>query len=184
MEMKWLFFIKKLLRKGVRNGQTHCVGCNMSPAELGYNIRRMWGKFGLYDIIINGNNVSLFKFRHDNNMETIVEQCLWMVNGKPLMVQKWSPDVCIEKVEPSKIPIWVKLFNVPLEASSVKRISALSNRLGKPLVMDSMTASRGGATEGAQGANQIKETKAVKLNKRAPWSAPVGRSSVVGDDNS
>ncbi|GJX98149.1 hypothetical protein Tco_0355168 [Tanacetum coccineum] len=52
MEMKWLFFMKTFLRKGVKNGQTHCVGCNTSPAEL----------------------------RHDNNMETIVEQCRWMVN--------------------------------------------------------------------------------------------------------
>nr|GEY76124.1 hypothetical protein [Tanacetum cinerariifolium] len=37
------------------------VGCNMNPAELRYNIRRMLRRFGLYDIISNGNCVWLFK---------------------------------------------------------------------------------------------------------------------------
>ncbi|GJZ35071.1 RNA-directed DNA polymerase, eukaryota, reverse transcriptase zinc-binding domain protein [Tanacetum coccineum] len=43
--------------------------------------------------------------------------------------------------EPDRIPVWIKLFNIPLEAWSVKGISALASRLGKPLVMDDMTAS-------------------------------------------
>ncbi|GJU58664.1 RNA-directed DNA polymerase, eukaryota, reverse transcriptase zinc-binding domain protein [Tanacetum coccineum] len=85
------------------------------------------------------NGVWLFKFRHGEHLDTIVEQSPWIVNGKPLMVQKWNLDVCIEKAEPGKIPIWIKLSNIPLEAWSVKGISALSSRLGKPLVMDNMT---------------------------------------------
>ncbi|GKB85818.1 RNA-directed DNA polymerase, eukaryota, reverse transcriptase zinc-binding domain protein [Tanacetum coccineum] len=75
------------------------------------------------------------------HLDTIVEQSPWIVNGKPLMVQKWNPDVCIKKAEPGKIPIWIKLSNIPLEAWSVKGIIALSSKLGKPLVMDNMTAS-------------------------------------------
>ncbi|GJS48187.1 RNA-directed DNA polymerase, eukaryota, reverse transcriptase zinc-binding domain protein [Tanacetum coccineum] len=92
------------------------VGCNMSPVELRYNIRRMWSKYGLYDIISNGNSVWLFNFRNKEGMNTIVNQSSWMVNGKPLMVQKWNLD-------------------------SVKGLSALASRLGKPLVMDDITAS-------------------------------------------
>ncbi|GKD10711.1 RNA-directed DNA polymerase, eukaryota, reverse transcriptase zinc-binding domain protein [Tanacetum coccineum] len=37
--------------------------------------------------------------------------------------------------------VWVKIASVPLEAWSVKGISALASSLGKPIVMDSMTAS-------------------------------------------
>nr|GEY21840.1 hypothetical protein [Tanacetum cinerariifolium] len=57
-----------------------------------------------------------------------------------IVKKKWSLDVCVEKAEPDRIPVWVKLFNIPLEAWSVKGISALASRLGKPLVMDDMTA--------------------------------------------
>ncbi|GKB40165.1 RNA-directed DNA polymerase, eukaryota, reverse transcriptase zinc-binding domain protein, partial [Tanacetum coccineum] len=78
------------------------------PAEMRYNIRRMWSKYGLYDIIKNGNSVWLFKFREAGGMNTLVDQSPWMMNGKPLM--------------------------------SVKGISIVASRLGKPLVMDDMTA--------------------------------------------
>ncbi|GKB67000.1 RNA-directed DNA polymerase, eukaryota, reverse transcriptase zinc-binding domain protein [Tanacetum coccineum] len=100
-------------KKWVNTIYGYFVGCNMSPAEL----------------------------RNSEGMNTIVDQSPLMVNGKPLMVQKWSPDVCVEKGEPNKIPVWIKLFNIPLEAWSVKGISALASKLGKPLVMDDMTAS-------------------------------------------
>ncbi|GJZ96178.1 RNA-directed DNA polymerase, eukaryota, reverse transcriptase zinc-binding domain protein, partial [Tanacetum coccineum] len=40
----------------------------------------------------------------------------------------------------SKLPIWVRLSDVPLESWSVDGISALASSLGKPLIMDTTTA--------------------------------------------
>ncbi|GKC01404.1 RNA-directed DNA polymerase, eukaryota, reverse transcriptase zinc-binding domain protein [Tanacetum coccineum] len=64
----------------------------------------------------------------------------WMVNGKPFIVQKWNPDVSLDKPEPDKLPLWVKMFNVPLEAWNKKGISKLASSVGNPLVMDEMPA--------------------------------------------
>nr|GEV80700.1 hypothetical protein [Tanacetum cinerariifolium] len=61
--------------------------------------------------------------------------------------------------EPGKIPIWRKLSNIPLEAWSVKGISALSSRLGKPLVMDDMTASM--CHNGLEGLHMLDSTCCV-----------------------
>lgn len=72
-------------------------------------------------------------------MNFVLENSPWMVSGRPLVVQKWSPDhVCLDK--PEKIPLWVKMFDVPLEAWSKEGISKLASGLGKPLIMDAMTA--------------------------------------------
>ncbi|GJX31927.1 zf-CCHC domain-containing protein [Tanacetum coccineum] len=60
---------------------------------------------------------------------------------KPLVVQKWSVELNLDKTKLDKIPLWVKLCNVPLEAWTVKGNSALASRVGKPLVMENMTAS-------------------------------------------
>ncbi|GJU94227.1 RNA-directed DNA polymerase, eukaryota, reverse transcriptase zinc-binding domain protein [Tanacetum coccineum] len=57
-----------------------------------------------------GCNMSLAELRNQEGMNTIVDKSPWMVNRKPLMA--WS----------------------------VKGISALASRLGKPLVMDEVTA--------------------------------------------
>ncbi|GJX35106.1 RNA-directed DNA polymerase, eukaryota, reverse transcriptase zinc-binding domain protein, partial [Tanacetum coccineum] len=92
------------------------VGYKMSYQELAYNLFRMWGKFGLKHIIPNGNDVFLFKFKSE-----------------------WDPSVCLDRTEPTKLPLWVKFRNLQLEAWSNKGISAIASRIGTPLIMDSIT---------------------------------------------
>ncbi|GJY08659.1 RNA-directed DNA polymerase, eukaryota, reverse transcriptase zinc-binding domain protein [Tanacetum coccineum] len=80
--------------------------------ELKYNVKRMWGKYGLSE----------------------------MVSNKPLVVQRWDINMCVAKTKPNKLPIWVKMSNTPFEAWSAKGISALASRIGKPLIIDAVTA--------------------------------------------
>ncbi|GKC43625.1 reverse transcriptase domain-containing protein [Tanacetum coccineum] len=54
--------------------------------ELRYNIRRMWGRFGLKDIIVDDEGICYLKFRHEDGMNSIIDQSSWLVNGKPLIV--------------------------------------------------------------------------------------------------
>nr|XP_043620341.1 uncharacterized protein LOC122592208 [Erigeron canadensis] len=140
-----VIFEEELVMEGCEKWKlTACgffLGCNMSMNEMRYNLRRMWGKFGLGEILKDNNEICYFKFKNREGMNYVVEQSPWMVNGKPLVVQEWNPDVNIERAEPNRLPIWVKLSNVPLEAWSLRGISTLASRLGKPLMMDNMTAS-------------------------------------------
>ncbi|GJR68831.1 RNA-directed DNA polymerase, eukaryota, reverse transcriptase zinc-binding domain protein [Tanacetum coccineum] len=50
------------------------------------------------------------------DMDPVIEE----VDGKPLFVQKWEAGLCMVKPEPSKVPLWVKIMNVPLEAWNVE----------------------------------------------------------------
>ncbi|GJZ80916.1 RNA-directed DNA polymerase, eukaryota, reverse transcriptase zinc-binding domain protein [Tanacetum coccineum] len=98
------------------------------------------GKYGLRDIVVD-NDVSCYaKFKDEESMNLVLEQSPWMVNGRPFIVQKWDHQVTIVKSAPCKIPVWIKLFNVPLEAWRIKGISTLSSRLGRPIIMDKVTA--------------------------------------------
>nr|GEV41773.1 hypothetical protein [Tanacetum cinerariifolium] len=45
-----------------------------------------------------------------------------------------------DEKEPSKLPIWVKILNVPMKDWSLKRINSLASCLGKPIIIDDMTA--------------------------------------------
>ncbi|GJZ02030.1 RNA-directed DNA polymerase, eukaryota, reverse transcriptase zinc-binding domain protein [Tanacetum coccineum] len=116
------------------------VGSSMPVYEVKYNIRRMWGKYGLRDIVVDNDEICYAKFKDEESMNLVLEQSPWMVNGRPFIVQKWDPQVTIVKSAPCKIPVWIKLFNVPLEAWSIKGISTLSSRLGRPIIMDKVTA--------------------------------------------
>ncbi|GKC02975.1 RNA-directed DNA polymerase, eukaryota, reverse transcriptase zinc-binding domain protein [Tanacetum coccineum] len=44
-------------------------------------------------------------------------------------------------IEPEKLHVWVKMCNVPWEAWIVKGISVVASRIGKPMIMDVVTAS-------------------------------------------
>ncbi|GKA86412.1 RNA-directed DNA polymerase, eukaryota, reverse transcriptase zinc-binding domain protein [Tanacetum coccineum] len=114
------------------------IGCSMGFNEARYHIRRMWHKFGLKDVIAK-NGVFYFKFQDEEGINEVINNGPWMVNNKPLVVQKWCVDMCMDKAEPKKIPVWIKMRNVPMEAWSVKGISALASSIGKPMIMDEVT---------------------------------------------
>ncbi|GKB71908.1 RNA-directed DNA polymerase, eukaryota, reverse transcriptase zinc-binding domain protein [Tanacetum coccineum] len=104
-------FDEELVELGSKNWvNTLCgyfVGYNMAISELRYNVRRMWSRCGLRDVLPYSNGVFLFKFAKNE--------------------------------EPSKLPLWVKLLNVQLEAWTHKGISALASGVGKPIIMDALT---------------------------------------------
>ncbi|GKD31229.1 RNA-directed DNA polymerase, eukaryota, reverse transcriptase zinc-binding domain protein [Tanacetum coccineum] len=136
-------FDNESVELGSRNWQnTLCgyfVGCNMVLSELRYNVKRMWSKCGLRDVLPHSNGVFLFKFAKNEGLQFVLENGLWLINDKPLLVQKWQHDICLDKKELSRLPSWVKLLNVPLEAWTHRGISALASGVGKPIIMDSLT---------------------------------------------
>ncbi|GJV50140.1 zinc finger, CCHC-type containing protein [Tanacetum coccineum] len=98
------------------------------------------GKFRITDIDANKNGHYVFKFRDSNSLNVVLDKGPWMVKNKPMFVQKWNSEIGMEKMEPKRLSVWVKIVNVPLEAWSVDGISALASSLGKPMLMDTMTA--------------------------------------------
>ncbi|GKA73601.1 zinc knuckle CX2CX4HX4C containing protein [Tanacetum coccineum] len=140
---EYVLFDESITNEGCKRWElTLCgyfVGHQMSISELRYNLKRMWGRRGFKDIVDVFNGVFFMKFFNEEGLESVVNSGPWMVNNKPFFVQKWDIHVCLDKREPSHIPIWVKLCNIPLEAWTTSDISALASRLGKPLVMDTLT---------------------------------------------
>ncbi|GKC11628.1 RNA-directed DNA polymerase, eukaryota, reverse transcriptase zinc-binding domain protein [Tanacetum coccineum] len=112
------------------------VGYKMYIQELKYHLFR---RYGLKRITSIGNGNYVFKFNNESGLQTVIENGVWIVNNKPMIVQRWDIDVDINKVEPDVLPIWVKLVNLPLEAWTAKGLSAITSRLGKPVIMDSVT---------------------------------------------
>lgn len=73
-------------------------------------------------------------------MSYVLETRPWMVGCRPQLVQRWDPSICIDRTDPVKLPIWVKLYNMPMEACSIKGGSAIASSLGRPIIIDKVTA--------------------------------------------
>ncbi|GJV66510.1 RNA-directed DNA polymerase, eukaryota, reverse transcriptase zinc-binding domain protein, partial [Tanacetum coccineum] len=117
------------------------VGLKMSYAEISGHLRRMWRAHQLAEIITNECGLYFLKFRSVEGKNYVLENGPWLFEGKPLFVQKSEAGLCMEKPEPSKVPIWVKIMNVPLEAWNSHGISRLASSLGNPIIMDRITTS-------------------------------------------
>ncbi|GJR37288.1 RNA-directed DNA polymerase, eukaryota, reverse transcriptase zinc-binding domain protein [Tanacetum coccineum] len=110
---KLVIFDEELVKEGSEKWKfTVCgyfVGYRMGVNELRYNVRRMWGRYGLKDSVVDADEMCYFKFKNEEGMNYVIDQSPWLIN-------------------------------IPLEAWSVRGISALASRLGRHIKMDQVTA--------------------------------------------
>nr|GEW81642.1 hypothetical protein [Tanacetum cinerariifolium] len=95
----------------------------------------------------SGNNkFKLFLLLVDEVGNKMVDLDLVVLEGS----KKWEliiigillePSLCLTKPELTRIPLWVKIYNTPLEAWNVEGISRIASRLGTPIIMDRITTS-------------------------------------------
>ncbi|GKF02069.1 zinc knuckle CX2CX4HX4C containing protein, partial [Tanacetum coccineum] len=93
-----------------------------------------------WNVTICGQFVGFQMHISEMRYNIVLEKGPWMVKNKSLMVNRRSPNIGMQKIEPKKLPVWIKMFNVPLEAWSVEGLSALASSVGKPILMDTITA--------------------------------------------
>nr|GFD45747.1 zinc knuckle CX2CX4HX4C [Tanacetum cinerariifolium] len=64
-----------------------------------------------------------------------------MIHNVPIILKKWSPDANLIIEDLTKVPMWVKLHNVPMAAFTSDGFSIGATKLGNPIVLDSYTSS-------------------------------------------
>ncbi|GKB76178.1 ATPase, F1/V1/A1 complex, alpha/beta subunit [Tanacetum coccineum] len=84
-------------RNKVQGNSNGVQGENQSKTYVNIPFKEDVGRYGLKEIVDNANGCWFFKFGYEEGMNNVVEMSPWMVNGKPLMVQKWNPDIGMEK---------------------------------------------------------------------------------------
>ncbi|GKE85018.1 zinc knuckle CX2CX4HX4C containing protein, partial [Tanacetum coccineum] len=57
-------------------------------------------------------------------LEAVLEGCFWLIRKSSIILKKWSMDTRLLKEELTRIPIWVKLHNVPIQVFEEDDIKA------------------------------------------------------------
>ncbi|GKC57481.1 zinc knuckle CX2CX4HX4C containing protein [Tanacetum coccineum] len=117
------------------------VGLKLSYYEISGHLRRMWRSYHLTEIITNDSVLYFLKFRLEEELNFVLENGPWLVDGKPLFVQEWEAGLCMDKPKPARVPLWVKFMNVPLKAGNTHGISRITSCIGNPIIMDRITMS-------------------------------------------
>ncbi|GKD72550.1 zinc knuckle CX2CX4HX4C containing protein, partial [Tanacetum coccineum] len=98
-------------------------------------------KHGLKRIMMNNKGFFFFKFDSRAGLEAILEGGPLLIRKSPIILKKWSMDTTLLKEELTRISIWVKLHDVPIQVFKEDGISLIATFIGKPFMLDSYTSS-------------------------------------------
>ncbi|GJY75714.1 cytokinin dehydrogenase 3-like protein [Tanacetum coccineum] len=74
-----------------------------------------------------------------DGLDAMLENGPWFIWNNPLILKKWHPNENLLKEDVSIVPVWVKLYGVPVTTFSEDGLSAIATKLGTPLMLDSYT---------------------------------------------
>ncbi|KAK8690328.1 hypothetical protein V6N13_089021 [Hibiscus sabdariffa] len=105
-------------------------------------VEMLWRKSLLEKVSLVGSNLYVFKFANSIARDWVLENGPWHIQHKALVLRKWEPNLPKLEFDLVRMPIWVHLFNVPLELYSQQGLSYIASVVGNPLYMDSITANK------------------------------------------
>ncbi|KAK3229896.1 hypothetical protein Dsin_001777 [Dipteronia sinensis] len=120
--------------KPINNGNRKYV----SP-KWRLQMKDIWGNCGLIEVLANEKGFYFFKFSDDDSCSKVLEAGPWLFVGRMIILKKWHSRLVLTKESYSKVPVWVKFFNIPHEYWTEDGLSYVASAVGKPLYADSLT---------------------------------------------
>nr|GEV52845.1 hypothetical protein [Tanacetum cinerariifolium] len=100
------------------------------PVVANY-VRNTRGKYGLVRSMFSSfTGLFSFQFSSMNGLNAMLENGPWFIWNNPLIMKKWHPDENLLNEDVSTVPVWVKLYGVPVTAFSEDGLSVIATKLG------------------------------------------------------
>ncbi|OVA15714.1 protein of unknown function DUF4283 [Macleaya cordata] len=117
------------------------VGRRLPYSLVKESLVKVWGLKGEFSLTIHGQSAFVFKFSCDEDRQMALEHGPVYIANRLFIVRTWQPFLEQEIAVLKSIPIWVCLKNVPLHMWNPKGLSSIASAIGKPIMMDNLTAS-------------------------------------------
>ncbi|GJZ68045.1 retrotransposon protein, putative, ty1-copia subclass [Tanacetum coccineum] len=101
--------------------------------------RNAWGKYGFKNVMVH-QGFFMFQFSTKESMENVLDQGPWRIRSVPLILNVWNPISELKREDIKKVPVWVKLFNVPVVAYSKVGLNLITAKLGRLIKFDAHTS--------------------------------------------
>lgn len=102
--------------------------------------RNKWSKHGLQKLMMKFNGFFFFKFASMQGVEDLLENGPYFIRNIPIILSKWPLNVSLTKEDLSKVPVWIKLHDVPLVAFTGDGFSMIATKLDTPFMLHSYTS--------------------------------------------
>jgi hypothetical protein len=99
----------------------------------------LWATYGKVEVFLVGNGLYLFQFADDKTKDAVLEEKLWHIANKPLILCQWTPGMQLLKFSLTSVHVWIKLHNLLMEFWNSTCLSYVASGMGKPLCANNVT---------------------------------------------
>jgi hypothetical protein len=101
-------------------------------------LRPIWCPMKGIEVKDLGENIFLFTFFQAGGRKKAVETGPWMFEKDLLVMEEFVASKMIDEYEFDKIPIWVRVFKLPLGMMDYETAETIGNRIGEFLAVDGL----------------------------------------------
>ncbi|KAI0496513.1 hypothetical protein KFK09_022832 [Dendrobium nobile] len=106
------------------------------------SVKKIWNLKGSLKLISLSEGFFLFKFSNAEDYDLVWSRGAWFIFGKPFIFQKWNSHFSPTREELTSVPIWFKIHDLPLCCWMPVGISKIATKIGHPLAVNALTASK------------------------------------------
>ncbi|KAL2225604.1 UNVERIFIED_CONTAM: hypothetical protein Sindi_2948700, partial [Sesamum indicum] len=129
------------VRDGSKRWKTTAVGYFLGKKPYYHHLKKyahsVWP--ALKEVTATANGFFFFQFKTLIDMEDVIEGGPWLLQGQPIVLQKWEPGMAMRKLQHKHVPIWIKLRHLPMEYWTTDGLCMVASGVGKPLYPDAIT---------------------------------------------
>jgi hypothetical protein len=103
-------------------------------------ITRNWNPKGSFEIYTRNNGFFIIRFTKTEDCEKSLNGGPYFINGKLIILKKWSKKFNFDRDLLTSMPIWIRLPELSLRLWDKDAFSAIASLVGMPLKLDEPTA--------------------------------------------
>nr|XP_016467507.1 PREDICTED: uncharacterized protein LOC107790116 [Nicotiana tabacum] len=108
---------------------------------LKVKIQELWKSIKQFPLIDLRSDYFIVKFTKEENMNNVLRNGPWFVNGHFLSVIKWQPNFVAGKAQQTNTIVWKRLPQLPTEYYDGALLKCIGNSIGTLLKIDACTSS-------------------------------------------
>ncbi|KAL0439852.1 UNVERIFIED_CONTAM: hypothetical protein Slati_2468200 [Sesamum latifolium] len=129
------------IRDGSRRWTSTAVGYFLGRRPYFHHVkeyaRSVWPM--VVEVTATSNGFFFFQFSTTAAMEEVIKGGPWLFHGQPIVLQKWESGMVLRKLQHTQVPVWIKLWHLPVELWTNEGLSTVASGIGKPLYPDVIT---------------------------------------------
>ncbi|CAK8574347.1 unnamed protein product [Lathyrus sativus] len=117
----------------------YVVGDDLSMNTVKNFMQRMWNFIKIPNLYYHDAGYFLLRFNSQEDKEAVMMRGPYTIRNMPMLLKEWQSGFNLKKDLLRRLPIWIKIPQLPLHLWGAKSLSKIGSDIGKPLVTDECT---------------------------------------------